>query len=309
MRKIFLSALVAFMLVGCTNNTDEKLTPDKLFKDEISRVLAIENTSKKDLMNDMSNEAIVEIVDDMMKNDSLTGLYASYGIETQGIGTDASGKRIFCYKFPVEFDFDGGESEIKAFVKELEEIPSKISVSRFEITNKDEQFHVNSIVNFLGDIESTSISGSSPINFKKNSVEVNEEKAIVLRDFDVNLTVRPSNSDSSAVTIGLKGNDHCLYSDENFKHDVVVNFYKNDGKFYAEYTINGNASRIESFIPKDNIKFDVLSCKRLLADDYIDVDLTINNSSGMAVSVIIYDDSDNRVNIVSKSGNVDVVNE
>lgn len=310
MKKFFLPALVALLLVGCSNNTNEPVNPDTVFKEEIAKVLAIETTSHKNLINDISNEMIADIVNDIMSNEYLGSLYASYGAESQGIGSDANGNKVFCYKLPVEFDLDGGEKEVKEFAHELEEVPVKIAVSRFDVSNKDDKFHVNAVVNFLGDIESTSISSnsSSPVNFKKNTVEVNEDKGISLRDFDVNLTIRPSNSDSSSIALGVKNSSKCLYSDDNAKHDIIVNFSKQSGKFYAEYSINGGKSITESFSSSGDIKFDILSCDRVLNDDYITVDLTINNDSGKKVSVVIYDD-DNRVNVVSKSGNVTIVNE
>lgn len=311
MRRFVLPALVALLLVGCSNNTNEPINPDTVFKDEISKVLALENTSRKSLIEDMNSDMIVDIVNDIMSNEHLGNLYASYGIESQGIGSDSNGNKVFCYKFPVEFDLDGGEQEVKAFANELEEIPVKINVSRFDVTNKDDEFHVNAIVNFLGDMDSMSLSdnSSSPINFKKNTVEVEEEKELVLRDFDINLTIRPSNSDSSAIAIGVKNSNKCLYSDENSKHDIIVNFSKKNDKFYAEYSINGGSSMTESFKTTGDIKFDILSCDRLLDDDNIGVNLTINNNSGKKVSTIIYDDGDKRVKVVGKSGNVTVTNE
>ena len=81
-----------------------------------------------------------------------------------------------------------------------------------------------------------------------------------------------------------------------------------DLPFYAEYSIDGGKSRTESFSSSGDIKFDILSCDRVLEDDYINVDLTVNNSSGKKVSIVIYDDSDDRVNVVSKSGVVEVLN-
>lgn len=309
MKKFFLPALVALLLVGC-NKTNDVVNPDTVFKEDISKVLALESTSHKSLIDDINNEMIVDIVDDIMKNEYLGNLYASYGTESQGIGSDSNGNKVFCYKFPVEFDLDGGEKEVKEFAHELEEVPVKISVSRFDVTNKEDKFHVNAIVNFLGDMDSTSISSnSSPVNFKKNTVEINEKKEVSLRDFDVNLTIRPSNSDSSAIALGVKNSNKCLYSDDNGRHDIIVNFSKKNGKFYAEYSVNEESSVIESFSSNGDIKFDVLSCDKVLEDDYISVDLIINNTSDKKVSVVIYDDDDKRVNVVSKSGNVTVDNE
>ena len=129
-----------------------------------------------------------------------------------------------------------------------------------------------------------------------------------LRDFDVNLTLRPSNSDSSAVMIGVRNSKNCLYSDENSKHDVKVEFTKQNGKFYAEYSINDGHSKTEAFSSNGDIKFDILSCKKLLDEDNISVDLTVDNKSGKKVSIIVYNDSDSRVNLVSSSGNVELVN-
>lgn len=308
MRKIILSALVAFMLVGCTNTKPEEINPNKIFSEDISRALNIENTSKKVLMSDMSNDEIVNIVTDMMNNENLAKLSVNYGSESEGIGTNDKGEKIFCYKIPVSFSLDGGENSVHEFVEELDAIPSKIAVSKFDITNKDEEFHVDAIVNFLGNMDSTSISSSKSSNVKKNEINVNEEEKIVLRDFDVNLTIRPSNSDSSAVMFGVKNSNNCLYSDDNMGHDVLVNFSGRDGKIYAEYSIDGGDSRSESFTTNGDIKFDILSCERVLKDDYIDVNLTINNSTDKKVDVIIYDDEDSRVKINNKLGNVVVLN-
>lgn len=308
MRKIILSALVAFMLVGCSNTKPEEINPNKIFSEDINRALNIENTSKKVLMSDMSNDEIVNIVTDMMNNEHLRKLSVNYGSESEGIGTNDKGEKIFCHKIPVTFSLDGGESSVHEFVEELDAIPSKIAVSKFDIINKDEEFHVDAIVNFLGNMDSTSISSSKSSNVKKNAINVDEEEKVVLRDFDFNLTIRPSNSDSSAVMLGVKNSRNCLYSDDNIDHDVVVNFSSKNGKVYAEYSIDGEDSRTESFTPNGEIKFDILSCERVLNDDYIDVNLTINNSSDKKVSVVIYDDEDSRVKVKSKSDNVDVLN-
>ena len=308
MKKIILPALVALVLVGCSNVQDEKVNPEKLFKDEIALVLNIENVSNKPLISNMSSEIVVDAIDKIMQNEYLKELYANYGVESQGIGTNSEGNRVFCYKFPVDLSFEGGEEEIKQLVGELEEIPYKINVSSFNIENKEDKFKVTAKVNFLGDIESTTVSSNSSVNLKKNNVDVNEEEQIKLRDFDVNLTLRPSNSDSSAVMIGVRNSKNCLYSDENMKHNVKVEFTKQNGKFYASYSIDDGQSKTETFSSNGDIKFDVLSCKKLLEDDDISVDLTIDNKSGKKISVIVYNDIDSRVNLVSSSGNVELVN-
>lgn len=311
MRKILLLALVALMLVGCrnVNTTREQESPDKLFKDEIERAINIENVSNKMLMSSLTSDTVVDAVSVMSENKDLSELYVSYGYEEQGIGTDDKGNKIFCYKIPVQFDLDGEEKNIKAFVDELYKIPTKVSVSKFEITNKEEKFHLKAIINFLGDIKSSSVSSKSgPTNYQKNEVEVHEKENITLRDFDVNLTLRPSNSDSSAIVLGLSKNDSGLYNDENKTYDVKVNFSKDGGKFYVEYGIDPNDVKKESFTPNGDIKFDILSCNKVLSEDEIGVNLTINNSSGKNVSVIIYNDANKRVKIASKSSNVSVVN-
>ena len=308
MKKIILPALVALVLVGCSNVSDEKINPEKIFKDEIAQVLNIENMSNKPLISNMSPEVVVDAIDKIMQNEELKELYVNYGVESQGIGTNSEGNRVFCYKFPVDLSFEGGEKEVKQLVTELEKIPYKINVSSFDISNKDDGFRVTAKVNFLGDIESTSISSNNSMNLKKNSVDVNEEEEIKLRDFDVNLTLRPSNSDSSAVMIGVRNSKNCLYSDDNSKHSVKVEFTKQNGKFYAEYSIDDGRSKTEEFSSNGDIKFDVLSCKKILDEDDISVDLTVDNKSGKKVSVIVYNDFDSRVNLVSSSGNVELVN-
>lgn len=307
MKKIILPALVALVLVGCNNGKEEVINPEKLFKEEIALVLDIENVSNKPLISNLNGEIIVDVIDTMMQNDYLKNLYADYGVQSQGIGTNDKGNKVFCYKFPVDLTLDGGEKEVKELVEELRNIPYKINVSSFDIKNKDGSFHTTAKVNFLGDLESASVSGNSSVNLKKNNVEVNEEEEITLRDFDINLTLRPSNSDSSAVAIGVRNSQNCLYSDENSKHSVNVTFTKQNGKFYAEYSIDGGRSKMETFTSSGDIKFDILSCKKLLDDDEIAVDLTVDNKSGKKVSVVVYNDSNSRVSMVSSSGNVEFV--
>lgn len=305
MKKIVLPALVALVLVGCNNVKEEPINPEKLFKEEIALVLNIESESNKPLISNISDEIIVDAIDKMMQNDYLKGLYANYGVQSQGIGTNDKGNRVFCYKFPVDLTLDGGEKEVKELVEELQNIPYKINVSSFDIKNKDDGFRTIAKINFLGDLESASASGSNSVNLKKNSVKVNEEEQISLRDFDVNLTLRPSNSDSSAIAIGVRNSQNCLYSDENSKHSVNVSFTKQNGKFYVEYSIDGGHSKTESFTPNGDIKFDILSCKKLLDDDEIAIDLTVDNKSGKKVSAVVYNDSNSRVNMVSSSGDVE----
>jgi len=52
--------------------------------------------------------------------------------------------------------------------------------------------------------------------------------------------------------------------------------------------------------------FDILSCELIEKDDEIKVDVRIINNSNKKVSIAVYDDEDGRVNIVEKSGNVEV---
>lgn len=307
MKKIILLALVAFLVAGCGEKAEEKVDPEKLFKEQISTMLNIENESGKDLMQDMSSEAVTDIVTNIMQNELLSAIDVNYGSESQGIGTNINGDRILCYKLPVEFSFDGMEENINAFVEEVKKISSRVSVSKFDVTEKDGKYNVNAVINFLGDMASTKLSGNSGVNLQKKAVETEEEGAIVLRDFDVNLTIRPSNSDASAISLGVKNDtENVLYEDSNKVEGITVNFSKQGNKISAEYKSDSGESKQASFVSTGDIKFDILSCKKELEDDYVGVNLTINNTSGKKVSVIIYNDKGDRVNIVGKSGNVEV---
>ena len=129
---------------------------------------------------------------------------------------------------------------------------------------------------------------------------------IVLRDFDISMTVRPSNSDSASITLGVVDKaDNRVYNDENAKKEVLVKFYNDGKKYYSEYRIGEDKLTTAQITPNGNILFDILSCEVIENGDNIAVDMKIVNNSDKKVSAKVYNDKDRRVSIETE-GSVEV---
>ena len=310
MKKVLMVALVVFLLSGCVNNEPkEKTTTDTIFKEELVAISKIGDSKGKHLPDELIIEEIKEIFSGIFDLAIFESHVENYGEVTQGAGSDGNGGRIFCCKLPVDVNFIGTEASVHRFVEYFEDIDAVISFGDFKVEAlEDDKYEVSTVISFLGKDAGGSLStGKKEYTIKKNEVEVKEEEEVSLRDFDVSMIIRPSNSDSAAISLGVIGDkDYRVYSDENTKKDINVTFTNSGNNYYCEYSIeDGNKTKAQ-IKPNGNILFDILSCDVIEADDEIAVDLHIINSCNKKVSLITYDDDDKRVNVVEKVGNIEV---
>lgn len=308
MKRILFLVIVLTVLTGCSKE-EKRLTPDEIFKETISFAYDIENKGGKIILKDISQEKVSEIINTKLQEMDLNEVSISFGTTNQGIGPDGNGNRVICYKLPTTFNFKGDKAKIEKFVNALSEINSQISINKFDIAEFEDEYSVSCVVSFLGEMNSVGFSGAKGgISLEKNSKE-QETKQFSLRDFDLNLTIRPTNSDAASITIGTTDADTCIYSDNNRNENITINFTKEGLSYYAEYSFGDSGeSKKVSIKPKGDILFDILSCDKVLDEDEIKANININNTTGKKASVIVYKDKDGRVNISDKTGSVEVSN-
>jgi len=294
---------IALLLTGCGTKPIEKNTEDKV--SELTELAFLMNETNKEFVSELSKEKAEEFVYQMKdENYKLLVVDEEYGEISEGLTDDGNGKKVNCYKLPVTFSFIGSEKLVTDFLDSLKNRNAKIVMNRFDVTPHEEEYKVECIASFIGKSAKTEVGGiSSSLSLVKNNKEVKEEEEIVLRDFDVNLTIRPSNSDAAAVAVSTEAGNS-LYSDINSKITVKTDFYRDGTAYYCKYSI-GDQTKTDKIVVGNDVKFDILSCKKKLDTDEISVDLTINNNLTIPVSVIVYNDSDSRVNI-TKLGSVEV---
>jgi len=308
MKKVIAYLLIIFLLTGCGKDSDKSETVNSVFKDEFLAISEISEAKGKHLSDEIKAEEIDEIFKGIFDLAIFESSSVEYGEVVQGAGSDGNGGKVFCCKLPVNVTFTGTEASVEKFVKYFEEVDEVISFGDFKVNEtEDGKYEVNTVVNFLGKASSATVSGGkTEYTIKKNEVEVKREDEITLRDFDVSMVIRPSNSDSSAVSLGVVSDkDYRIFSAGNEKKDITVTF-GNDGKYYCEYSVEGEEKEKAYISPKGNILFDILSCDIVEADDEIKTDLYIRNNTNKKVSVAVFDDEDGRVKVVEKEGTVEV---
>jgi len=309
MKKELIAVMFTFLLAGCGDINNKEISTNIIFKEELAIISKLEEEKGKFLANEILVEEINNIFNDIFKSEIFENTSIEYGEITQGAGSDGNGGRVFCCKLPVEVKFTGNEEAIKRFVDYFHEIDRVISFGEFEIIPlENNKYEVNTVINFLGKETGESLSkGEKKYTIQKNEVEVKEETETTLRDFDASMIIRPSNSDSAAISLGVVSDvDYRVYSDSNSKQDVSITFSNEGNKCFCEYRIGNGESKRTSINPKGKILFDVLSCDINKEDDDIKVDLHVINNSNKKVSVAVYDDDDGRVNIIEKVGNIEV---
>ena len=309
MKKIFLIAFCVVFFVGCIEQKDTKeKNPNVIFKNELAMVSDVGQAKDKILKDEILEEDVWNILDGIFSFAIFENCDVKLGQVTEGTGPDGKGGRIFCCKIPAEVSFIGTEASIRRFVTYFAELESVISFANFQIDTLEEEgkYKVETIINFFGKTRFESVAESKKAGYtiKKNEAEVKEEEDIVLRDFDISMVIRPSNSDAAAVSLGVESNK--VFDNDNSKKDVVVEFFNEGGKYYSKYSIDGENEIIASLKPNGDILFDIISCDIIEKDDDIKVDLYITNNSNKKVSLAIYDDKYNRVNIVEKVGSIEV---
>jgi len=309
MKKVLILALMVLVLTGCTDSSTKKESTSAIFKNEILAVSKIADAKNKELSNEILIEEIDEIFNGIFDLAIFESNSVEYGEITQGAGSDGKGGKVFCCKLPADVKFTGTKDSVKRFVEYFEEIDRVISFGDFKINElEDNKYEVTTTISFLGKATGGTVSkGKTGFSVKRNEVEVEQEEEIVLRNFDISMIIRPSNSDSSAIALGVMGDkDYRIYSAENKKKDIDVVFGNDGNKVFCEYSIDGEEKEKAYITPKGNILFDILSCDIIESDDEIKADVHIFNNTSKKVSVAIFDDKDSRVKIVEKVGSVEV---
>lgn len=309
MKKIFGVVLAGVLLAGCQSNSKDETNVNVVFKDELAVISEMGEAKGKSLVDEILPENIQGIFDELSEFAAFESSEVKLGEVTQGAGSDGNGGRIFCCKLPVDVKFSGSKSAIEKFVSYFEELDNVVSFAEFDIEAiEDDKYEVTALINFLGKAAGGSlVSGKKEYTVKRNEIPVSTEDEISFRDFDVSMVLRPSNSDSSAISLGVTAEkDYRVYSDENVKKDVYITFSKENNKYYCEYRIGENELKKAQIKPNGDILFDILSCDIEDESDEISTDLYITNSSGKKVSVAIFNDADKRVSVVEKSANVEV---
>lgn len=309
MKKAFVGILMISLLTGCGERTKEETNTNIIFKEELAMVSEIGELKGKKL----ADEILIEDVNEIFKGIFDLAIFESstveYGEVLQGAGPDGNGGRVFCCKLPAIVKFTGSEESVEKFVEYFEELDNLVSFGEFNVEClEDGKYKVTTLINFLGKATGGSLSsGKKEYTIKKNEKEVKKEEDITLREFDISMVIRPSNSDASAISLGVVSDkDYRIYSDENMKKDVNVTFSNVDNKYYCEYNIGDGLVTKAEIKPSGNILFDILSCEVVKNDDEIATDLHIINNSNKKVSICTYDDDDKRINVVEKVGNVEV---
>lgn len=311
MRRNFVILLAVFLLAGCSNQANKELSTDDIFKEELKLVSKIDDAEGKKLLEDVETDRVQAIFDNLFSSESFERNNISYHEVSQGISPDGKGGVTFCTKLPVSVEFVGNRESVGEFLRELEGLDNAISFGKFDIENLENgKYKVTTLVDFLGYIKNEEIfANNKGYTISRKEVKTEKDEEISLRNFDVSMIIRPSNSDAASVSLGVIGDkDYRVYSDDNDKMEVKVVFSNEGSKYFCEYKIAEGSFTKAQIKPNGNILFDILSCEIAENDDDILIDLYISNNSNKKVSVVTYDDKDKRVNIADKSGNIEVSN-
>jgi len=303
--RLWIMLSLIFLLAGCGETIPKDKANDKV--EELTEQAFLLNENKNPFMQELSVETVEGIVFQMKEqNDSLMNVTETYGTINEGLTDDGTGKRVLCYKLPITFSFSGNESVVNDFFTFFRGVDSKFVVNEFEVEELESDYSVECIISFIGQsVSKDSNVKSNALTMVKNNGVVKEEEEVVLRDSEVNLTVRPSNSDAAAVALSTE-TGNAVYCDENKEISVKTTFYKEGNSYYCKYSV-GEETQTDKITIADVIKFDILSCKRKIDEDKISVNLVIENQLSKKVDVVVYKDSDKRVKI-TKSGSVEVKN-
>ena len=308
MRKISIFLFAILFLAGCASSAKEATNPNVIFKEELETIALVNDMQDKILIEELKKEDAEELLDELFQFAVFEDSIIEYGDIIEGIGSDGKGGRTFCSKLPVDITFVGGEGAIKKFAKYFTELDNVVSIGNFDIeVLSEDKYKVNTVVSFMGKGSTSTLSKrAKEYSIKQNKIEIDEVEEIVLRDFDISMTVRPSNSDSASITLGVVDKvDNRVYSDENSKKEVFVRFYNDGKKYYSEYKIGEDKLITAQINPNGNILFDILSCEIVENGDNILVDMKVVNNSDKKVSVKVFNDKDKRVGLVTE-GNIEV---
>jgi Tfp pilus assembly protein PilO len=178
-----------------------------------------------------------------------------------------------------------------------------------------------------GDNNNSTAEGKGTVgaNGNKNGAAATEPKgAVNIKAAKVDLSkigmdfyciVNPPIDDAPVLTVGKFPHSYSeVYSELNGKEKVTISLYKQNGKLYYKYSTSKSSypqAPIEFKPSGSKIIFKVISSTRTGKDDKASVDLDISNTTGIELDTyIISDDADSpRVNVVKKSGNVNVSNQ
>lgn len=300
--KIALFILVCIVLTGCTQE-EKELTVDEIFKEDLRIAYEISSEEGKKILEDISVEKVKDIMKDIDAN-------ITYKEITQGIANDENNVKTACVKLPVDIKLIGNEEEIKGFITDIHEMDNRISVGDINISKVDEEYEIDLTVNFFGKMKAENLKvGNSSVSSNVQVVEGKKDEAneVTLRDFNVFMILRPSNSDAASVTLEFKNNESVIMYDNNEIENISIDISKEEGKYFCLVKSDEINEKIEIKNVGNKIVMDILSCEKKEKTDMVGVNLEVNNLSGKKADIVIYEDSDKRVNIKT-SGDVEVKN-
>ena len=300
---------VMILLASCNNSEKINIEPERLFKAELKNVYSAYETTDKILIDNISNEKIKRIIDRVLENIEYSDLEIICADVDEGVVRN-DGQRVMVLKLPTQIKLKANEKNIKEILNKVVKLDEKIVVDDISIIKSENVYELNCIISFCGKLNEKTEKNESPkITLEEVSGNKSETNRIILRNSNLLMILRPYNSDSATLTLGLtddKSGNSYVYYDINKKVNLGIDFYKENNKYYCEYkNIDGNMLKSEINIKDDKIMFDVLSCANTASEDLLKVELKLVNKTDKVVDVKIFDDVNDRVSII-KNGNVEV---
>lgn len=309
--RIFEIILCTFLLVAC-GNVKKEGNPDDIFRGELKKIYNISEKEDKEILNVISKDIVSEAISKEIDFNSFSGINIEYNEILEGIVSNSAGEKKGCFKLPTQIAFKGTEEQIKSFMSCLHNINSRISIGDIKIEKENETlFRLNCEVNFFGQSKENKIKPENgTANIQVIQGEDGEVDKITLRDFDLLMALRPSNSDAASITFEFAdspSNGGNPDSDANDTKNMEIVFTKEEGKYYCEISADEKTNKNQIELKDKKIIFDVLSCKREESSDKVGANISLNNKTDKVLSISVFDDPDRRINITDKKGSIEVV--
>lgn len=313
MKYVKLGIIISLILLtGCNNNTNkENIKSENFFKEELKEVYLLYEKDK-DVPDVINEELVKNSIDTFLKNIEYSKFEIEYGETVQGIVRD-NDERVAALKIPVKLSFEADEANIKCFLNNIIDFENRVIIGDIFVNPIEEKYKVSATFSFCGALN------ESDINDKKDEIKLNiqeiegnkiESNKIILRDSDFIMVLRPYNSDSAKISLGMRddisGESYAFYNvNSNVSIDMSINIENNE--YYCEYSDFDGKKIKNKFIPKSSeILIDVLSCDKSSNQDFVAVNFGIVNNTEKKVNVKVFDDEKDRVNIKC-TGNVEVI--
>lgn len=308
--RVFEMLLFTLLLVACGNVKKEE-KPDDIFRGELRKIYNISEEGNKEILDIISKDIVSKVLEKEIDFNSFKGINTEYNEISEGIINNSAGEKKGCFKLPVRITFNGTEEQVKSLIDSIGNISSRISAGDISIEKKEGLFKLDCEVNFFG----KSKDDKSGVSSENSSVQMiqgadGEVDKISLRDFDLLMALRPSNSDAASITFEFADdslNDGNSDSDANDKKDIEIIFTKEQGKYYCEISLDKRTNKKQIALKDKKIIFDILSCKREEDSDKIGADIALHNTTDKILSISVFDDPDKRINIIDKKGSIEVV--